>query len=243
MTNLPTGQTLFDRFDLALQRVAHSGAVVDLDHHADPGGGLGNGHDTRLDQGHDLVPIALHIGEQGIGLVGESALAYQANGVGDGLADAGTDPERRNGEGSDHAQIFAPHGLPARLALMEDQPEPVESISAVTLLTANMVEAVAFYQVLGFRLLYGGPESAFTSFRVGAGYVNLQLDPAESSPRRIWGRVVFWVDDVDAMFRRVLAAGFDAETSPADAPWGERYFHIHDPDGHELSFARPLAPS
>ncbi|MGH8701888.1 MAG: VOC family protein, partial [Burkholderiales bacterium] len=27
---------------------------------------------------------------------------------------------------------------------------------------------------------------------------------------------------------------------PADAPWGERYFHISDPDGHELSFARPL---
>ena len=28
---------------------------------------------------------------------------------------------------------------------------------------------------------------------------------------------------------------------PRDAEWGERYFHILDPDGHELSFARPLA--
>jgi catechol 2,3-dioxygenase-like lactoylglutathione lyase family enzyme len=126
---------------------------------------------------------------------------------------------------------------------MEEQREPIESISAVTLLTANMVEAVAFYQALGFRLLYGGTGAAFTSFRVGAGYVNLQVDPADASLRRIWGRVVFWVDDVDAMFHRVLAAGFDAETSPADAPWGERYFHIRDPDGHELSFARPLPPS
>ncbi|MEE9270499.1 MAG: VOC family protein, partial [Candidatus Krumholzibacteria bacterium] len=25
------------------------------------------------------------------------------------------------------------------------------------------------------------------------------------------------------------------------AEWGERYFHITDPDGHELSFARPLS--
>ncbi|MEC7657646.1 MAG: VOC family protein, partial [Pseudomonadota bacterium] len=25
-----------------------------------------------------------------------------------------------------------------------------------------------------------------------------------------------------------------------DASWGERYFHITDPDGHELSFAHPL---
>ncbi|MQG14065.1 MAG: VOC family protein, partial [SAR202 cluster bacterium] len=22
--------------------------------------------------------------------------------------------------------------------------------------------------------------------------------------------------------------------------WGERYFHINDPDAHELSFAKPL---
>jgi uncharacterized glyoxalase superfamily protein PhnB len=28
--------------------------------------------------------------------------------------------------------------------------------------------------------------------------------------------------------------------APSDAPWGERYFHIRDPDGHELSFARRL---
>jgi uncharacterized glyoxalase superfamily protein PhnB len=54
---------------------------------------------------------------------------------------------------------------------------------------------------------------------------------------------VFWVDDVDAMYQRAVAAGFDPETSPADAPWGERYFHIQDRDGHELSFARPLARS
>jgi catechol 2,3-dioxygenase-like lactoylglutathione lyase family enzyme len=118
---------------------------------------------------------------------------------------------------------------------------PVESISAVTLLTVDMVEAVPFYQELGFHLLYGGPEAPFTSFRVGAGYLNLQLDAAGTPPRVVWGRVVFWVDDVDAMYRRALGAGFNPETSPADAPWGERYFHIHDRDGHELSFARPLA--
>ena len=124
---------------------------------------------------------------------------------------------------------------------MGAQREPVESISAVTLLTVDMVEAVAFYRALGFHLLYGGPEEPFTSFRVGGGYLNLQLDTVGSPRRGVWGRVVFWVDDVDAMYQRALAAGFDPETSPADAAWGERYFHIQDRDGHELSFARPLA--
>ena len=104
-----------------------------------------------------------------------------------------------------------------------------------------MAGAVAFYRALGFHPLYGGPEEPFTSFRVGAGYLNLQLDTVGSPRRGAWGRVVFYVDDVDAMYQRALAAGFVPESSPADAPWGERYFHILDRDGHELSFARPLA--
>ena len=38
---------------------------------------------------------------------------------------------------------------------------------------------------------------------------------------------------------RAIENGLQPDTSPRDAPWGERYFHITDPDGHELSFARP----
>ena len=124
---------------------------------------------------------------------------------------------------------------------MEAGREPVEAISAITLVTADMAEAVAFYQVLGFHLLYGGPAATFSSFRAGASYLNLQLDAAGSHRTTVWGRVVLWVDDVDAMYGRAVAAGRVPEMEPADAPWGERYFHIHDPDGHELSFARPLA--
>jgi hypothetical protein len=30
------------------------------------------------------------------------------------------------------------------------------------------------------------------------------------------------------------------DTAPRDAEWGERFFHLTDPDGHELSFASPL---
>lgn len=123
---------------------------------------------------------------------------------------------------------------------MEREREPVESISAVTLFTADMGAAVAFYEALGFSLLYGGPTAAFTSFRAGAGFLNLQLEAAHAEGRGQWGRVVFCVDDVDAMYQRALSAGFEPETSPADATWGERYFHLRDPDGHELSFARPL---
>jgi uncharacterized glyoxalase superfamily protein PhnB len=36
-----------------------------------------------------------------------------------------------------------------------------------------------------------------------------------------------------------MEKGFHPD-SPQDASWGERYFHLADPDGHELSFARPI---
>ncbi|HEX3427122.1 MAG TPA: VOC family protein [Acidimicrobiales bacterium] len=118
--------------------------------------------------------------------------------------------------------------------------EPVENISAVTLVTTDMATAVAFYEALGFQRLYGGPEAEFTSYRVGSGFLNLQHDAASSYRGEVWGRVILWVGDVDAMYRRVISAGLEPETAPADASWGERYFHVRDPDGHELSFARPL---
>jgi catechol 2,3-dioxygenase-like lactoylglutathione lyase family enzyme len=116
--------------------------------------------------------------------------------------------------------------------------EPVECISAVTLLTSDMAAAVRFYEALGFRLVSGGVGAAFSTFRAGSGFLNLQV--GTYAARGVWGRVIFWVDDVDAVHKRAVAAGVTPETTPADASWGERYFHVRDPDGHELSFARPL---
>jgi hypothetical protein len=30
------------------------------------------------------------------------------------------------------------------------------------------------------------------------------------------------------------------ENKPTNALWGERFFHIREPDGYQLSFAQPL---
>lgn len=82
----------------------------------------------------------------------------------------------------------------------------------------------------------------FTSFRAGTSYLNLIDQPAE---RRWswWGRVIFYVTDVDALYERAPAEGYKPATVPGDAEWGERFFRLVDPDGHELSFARPLLPA
>ncbi len=117
----------------------------------------------------------------------------------------------------------------------------IEGLSAITLTTHDMRRAVRFYQALGFEILYGGEAAAFTSFRAGTSYLNLIAQSAERQ-WSWWGRVIFCVADVDGLYERARAAGFAPATAPRDAEWGERYFHLTDPDGHELSFARPLPP-
>ena len=112
-----------------------------------------------------------------------------------------------------------------------------ESINAVTLGVTDMAASCAFYDALGFEAAYGGADAAFTSYAVGPTFLNLQaVDEVETG----WGRFIVHVDDVDAIHERATAAGLRPTMAPSDAPWGERYFHIDDPDGHEISFARRL---
>lgn len=92
----------------------------------------------------------------------------------------------------------------------------IESISAVTLATHDMARSVRFYEALGFERLYGGVEADFTSFKAGCGYLNIITQPAERT-WRWWGRAIFYVSDVDALYRRALDAGFHPEAPPRDA--------------------------
>ncbi len=114
----------------------------------------------------------------------------------------------------------------------------VEKISAVTLRVANMEASVRFYKdVLEFDIVYGGEDSYFTSLRTKGGDTVLNLEHGNTGNH--WGRLIFHVSDVDRFWAYLREKGFHP-ASPRDASWGERYFHMPDPDGHELSFARRL---
>ncbi len=123
--------------------------------------------------------------------------------------------------------------------LPSDAREPkIEGLSAITFSTQDMQRAVRFYRALGLPLLHGGENEAFTSFALGESFLNLSTET--HGPISWWGRVIIYVSDVEAMYHKVLATGVTPAFTPRDAPWNERYFHVTDPDGHELSFARPL---
>jgi uncharacterized glyoxalase superfamily protein PhnB len=88
------------------------------------------------------------------------------------------------------------------------------------------------------ELLYGGERARFSSLGASdseSAILNLEQGDGVSQ----WGRLVFHLADVDAFWNHPKEKGFDPEI-PRDGSWGERYFHMPDPDGHELSFARPL---
>ena len=115
----------------------------------------------------------------------------------------------------------------------------IEKISAITLRVLNMKPSVQFYRnVLGMKLLYGGEQSSFSSLRAhDSESAILNLEQGDTVLR--WGRLIFHVTDVDGFWVHLKDRGFNPEI-PRDSSWGERYFHMLDPDGHELSFAQPL---
>src|SRR5437667_10578911 len=97
----------------------------------------------------------------------------------------------------------------------------IEKISAVTLRVLNMKASVRFYgDVLGMEIVYGGEDAFFSSLRAkDANTPILNLEHGRSVPG--WGRMIFYVADVEAFWEYLRGKGFNPE-SPQDASWGKR---------------------
>ncbi len=122
----------------------------------------------------------------------------------------------------------------------------VSKISAVTLLVTDMKRSVEFYsKIPNFKIVYGVSETQFTSFLIDdavKSYLNLKLGKTHSTD---FGRIIFYTDDVDGLFAymqddKTVSELGKFESKPQDATWGERFFHMLDPDGYKMSFATPI---
>ncbi|MDQ3947578.1 MAG: VOC family protein [Thermoproteota archaeon] len=140
----------------------------------------------------------------------------------------------------------------------------VYRISAITLKVKNMEKSCLLYsKIPGFRLTYGGkPSDSFTTFEIGKGsnaaYLNLELIDDDGSSgfyngstvgkmkeTEDFGRIIFHTDNVDKLYSYMkhdeyISKSIVFENEPTNASWGERFFHIREPNGYQLSFAQPL---
>ena len=113
-------------------------------------------------------------------------------------------------------------------------------IAAVAVSAADLSRAVAFYELLGFRF---PPLEADTKHVESEAGVRLMIVEAAfltslhgeaPRPGNTAGFAVLFESpaDVDAAASRAADAGHTVVTPPYDAPWGQRYATVADPDGY-----------
>lgn len=121
--------------------------------------------------------------------------------------------------------------------------------AAIGIVVADLSVSITFYEHFG--LSFADREHGHTEADLGNG-LRLMLDTEESiqSFTSAWTRpfgsprttVCFEFDtpaDVDAKFAELMDAGYHGLRGPWNAPWGQRYASIIDPDGSGVDlFAR-----
>lgn len=122
-------------------------------------------------------------------------------------------------------------------------------ISAITFFVQNMKNSCKFYeQIPDMKIHYGGPNSSFSTYKIGRGDFFLNIEEHKHRKNHIQARLIFHVSDVDSIYsildkNQIIHQLGKLETKPKDASWGERFFHLRDPDNYQLSFAKPLEQS
>merc|ERR1712113_565178 len=100
--------------------------------------------------------------------------------------------------------------------------------NAVTFATNDMSSSFSFYSKLGLRCTFGGPNASFTTFGSVGGpaygdnsfHINLFFSDMYNPPAKDawngWGRAIFYVDDVDAMYAGAVRHALRPEHAPRD---------------------------
>jgi catechol 2,3-dioxygenase-like lactoylglutathione lyase family enzyme len=114
-------------------------------------------------------------------------------------------------------------------------------LNAIGIVASDMAASIRFYRLLGLDVPDTPGEGHVDTFLPNGVRFMLDSEGVMRSFRPDWSRktgnqisVAFECDDpdeVDAVYRRVVEAGFDGEKEPWDAFWGQRYAQLRDPDG------------
>ncbi len=110
----------------------------------------------------------------------------------------------------------------------------IQRMARVILYVTDFDRALAFYsQTIGLKLAYPA-DGGWAEFALGGAALCLHAGREGAMPTKGVTSVSLWVDDFDAAFARMKAAGV-VLSAPFDPCGGLRVSTFSDPDGNELS--------
>ena len=123
------------------------------------------------------------------------------------------------------------------------------------IVVGDMARSVAFYRLLGLEFPEGSEDEQHVEAPLPGGMryaldtedVIRSFDPDWKRPSNGYaGGGAFRCatpEEVDQVYRELLAAGGSAHKEPWDAFWGQRYAQLRDPDGTVIDLYAPLPQS
>ena len=106
------------------------------------------------------------------------------------------------------------------------------NLNQITIHSSNVLESMAFYQLLGLRLIVDA-SPRYVRFECPAGDSTFSISHGErmsaSTPV-----IYFEVADVDKVYQQLKQSGLKNLSPPKDQRWLWREAKLTDPDGHQL---------
>lgn len=122
--------------------------------------------------------------------------------------------------------------------------KPMLRLEGLTLAVANVRRSLAYYKKLGFKCTVDAAPN-FAMVEIGGGSIGLLsqtqatkggAEKASALQRRNI-HVELSTDDLDELYKRLVAKGIKFHMPPHDEPW-ERSASAFDPDGYTVEIAQ-----
>jgi len=117
----------------------------------------------------------------------------------------------------------------------------VPQLNAIGVVASDIGRSIRFYRLLGLDVPETPGEGHVDAFLPNGVRFMLDSEDVVRSFRPEWTRatgnqvgIALACEspaEVDAVYGRVVEAGFEGEKEPWDAFWGQRYAQLRDPDG------------
>jgi uncharacterized glyoxalase superfamily protein PhnB len=124
------------------------------------------------------------------------------------------------------------------------------SLNAIGITVSNMAESIRFYRLVGLDVPDTPDEGHVDAFLPSGVRFMLDSEEVVRSFLPDWQRadgnqIAIAIEcsspgEVDEIYARVVAAGFEGEKEPWDAFWGQRYALLGDPDGVRVNLYAAL---